>query len=152
MPRRAFIASQTALLVAASVTAAFLSRAEDWSDVPLLCLLAGLALTSDALAIEARGQRLSGSFIALVLAMAFLGPAPAVAIGLLTMTVDLVRSGWRRDPAALLTNLATYATFPLVGAVLVEWPFALSADADPIGHRTRRKNRTGRSGCGRDES
>ena len=53
-------------------------------------------MLSDALSIETRGQRLSGSFIALVLAMAFLGPAPAVAIALLTIGVDAAASGCRR--------------------------------------------------------
>src|SRR5215212_9135295 len=126
MARRVFVTSQLALLVASCGVAALTSRAADWREIPLVLLLAGLALVSDALAIEARGQRLSGSFIALVLAMAFLGPAPAVAIGLLTILVDVVRTRWRGDWVRLLTNLAAYATFPLVGALLIRWPLSVS--------------------------
>src|SRR4051794_24854410 len=134
MARRLLIAFEVSLLGCSVAAAALLSRASDWREIPLVALLAGLALVSDALAIEARGQRLSGSFIALVLAMAFLGPAPAVAIGLLTMLVDLARTGWRRDPALVLTNLATYATFPLVGAVMIRWPLSVDpSDAIAFG-------------------
>src|SRR5919112_3558840 len=61
MARRLFVTSQLALLVASCGVAALTSRAADWREIALVLLLAGLALISDALAIEARGQRLSGS-------------------------------------------------------------------------------------------
>jgi putative nucleotidyltransferase with HDIG domain len=51
--------------------------------------------------------------------MALLGPAPAVAIGVASVLADQVRA--RNPPARLLTNLAAFATFPLVGALLVRW-------------------------------
>ncbi len=79
-------------------------------------MLAALAVVSDVLTITTRGLRLSGSFLAIVLAMAFLGPGPAVAIGLLTIAVDSVRARPRR--ASVIINLATYATYPLIGALL----------------------------------
>jgi putative nucleotidyltransferase with HDIG domain len=79
-------------------------------------VLAILVVTSDALAIEARGQRLSGSFIALVLAMALLGPAPACAMGVAAIAVDTARS--RTNLLYTLNNLATYAAFPLIGGLL----------------------------------
>ena len=44
-------------------------------------LLFVLAVGSDVLTVEVRKVRISGSFLAIVLAMALLGPAPAVAIG-----------------------------------------------------------------------
>jgi putative nucleotidyltransferase with HDIG domain len=107
---------QLSLLVAAIVAAAATSREGDWEPVGLVALLAVLALVSDALTIETKGQRLSGSFIALVLAMAFLGPAPAVAIALMTICVDTVRT---RPPLQyVLNNAATYAVFPLVGGLI----------------------------------
>src|SRR5205807_2524899 len=70
-------------------------------------------------AITAKGLKLSGSFLVLVLAMAFLGPAPAVALGVATMLF----AGSRRMPALplFLNNLATYAVFPLVGGLMVRW-------------------------------
>jgi len=87
-----------------------------------------VALTSDALTIETRGHRLSGAFIAIVLAMCFLGPAPAVAIALVTMAFD-----WVRDRPPLnyaLNNLATYAIFPLVGGLLARGAVDLGAHPD----------------------
>ncbi|HEY8583592.1 MAG TPA: hypothetical protein VIL49_11615, partial [Capillimicrobium sp.] len=116
MRRTGYIAVQLALLTAALVAAIATTRASDWEPLGLVALLAALALASDALTIETKGQRLSGSFIALVLAMAFLGPAPAVAIALLTIGVDAIRA---RPPLAyVLNNAATYAVFPLVGGLL----------------------------------
>ena len=84
-------------------------------------------MLSDALSIETRGQRLSGSFIALVLAMAFLGPAPAVAIALLTIGVDAARE--RLSPARTVSNAVTYTLFPLAGGLLAR--AAQEAGADP---------------------
>ncbi|MBX5441133.1 MAG: HD domain-containing protein [Solirubrobacteraceae bacterium] len=78
--------------------------------------------------IETRGHRLSGAFIAIVLAMCFLGPAPAVAIALVTMAFD-----WVRDRPPLnyaLNNLATYAIFPLVGGLLARGAVDLGAHPD----------------------
>ena len=65
-----------------------------------------------------KSQRISGSFLGLVLAMALLGPAPAVAIGVASTLIDQLRT--RLPPAQLITNLATYATFPLIGALVIE--------------------------------
>ena len=53
----------------------------DWEPIELVLLLLVLAIGSDILTIEFRGIRISGSFLALVLAMALLGPAPAAVIG-----------------------------------------------------------------------
>jgi putative nucleotidyltransferase with HDIG domain len=104
--------------LASLAAAAVLSRASDWEPVGLVVLLATLAFTSDLMAIETRSLRLSGSFISLVLAMALLGPAPAVAIGALTITVDALRH--RLEPRLFLSNAAAYAVFPLVGGVLMD--------------------------------
>jgi putative nucleotidyltransferase with HDIG domain len=82
-------------------------------------VLLGLALATDLFAVSHEGQRISGSFLALVLAMALCGPAPAVAIGVTSVLVDHLYS--HNPPARLLTNLATFATFPLVGALIVRW-------------------------------
>jgi putative nucleotidyltransferase with HDIG domain len=130
--RRAFIVAQIALLVAAVAVAAATSRASDWEPAGLVVLLAVLALVSDALTIETRGQRLSGSFIALVLAMAFLGPAPAVAMALLTIAVDAIRARPPRE--YVLNNAATYATFPLVGGLLARLALDLGVHDDVLGY------------------
>ena len=118
------------LAVALSATA-LTSRAQDWHPLGLVVLLAGMAIGSHALAITAKGLKLSGSFLVLVLAMAFLGPAPAVALGVATMLF----AGSRRMPALplFLNNLATYAVFPLVGGLMVRWGRAHGlADDDAV--------------------
>ena len=68
--------------------------------------------------------------MAIVLAMALLGPAPAVAIGVLSVLVDQLRA--RNPLPRLITNLATFATFPLIGGLLIE----AGRDAFDIAART----------------
>ena len=57
-------------------------------------------------------MKISGSFLALVLAMVFLGGAPAAVIGVLTILAGWLR--WHDDGHYLLNNVVTYATFPLI--------------------------------------
>jgi putative nucleotidyltransferase with HDIG domain len=106
------------MLASAAAVAAATSEASDWSPVELVLLLLVLAVGSDVLTIEFRGIRISGSFLAIVLAMALLGPAPAAAIGVVATTIDatLYRRPWHRN----LMNLAVWAWFPIIGALIVE--------------------------------
>ena len=104
-------------LAAAVVVAALTSTAADWEPPALVGVLLALALVSDLFAVSYGGQRISGSFLALVLAMALLGPAPATAIGIASVLFDHLRA--RNPLPLLLANLAAFATFPLVGALLV---------------------------------
>jgi putative nucleotidyltransferase with HDIG domain len=106
------------LLVAAVCVAAGTSTAPDWQPIELVLLLLVLAIGSDVLTIDFHGIRVSGSFLAIVLAMALLGPAPAAAIGVVATAVDAVLTPrpWQRT----LSNFAVWATFPLVGALLVQ--------------------------------
>src|SRR6476646_8982887 len=108
MSRRStsLLAGEGVLLATALAIAAATSTAADWRPP---------GLVADLLAVSHEGQRISGSFLALVLAMALLGPAPAVTIGVVSVLADQVRA--RNPPARLLTNLAAFATFPLVGAL-----------------------------------
>ncbi|MBI5107038.1 MAG: HD-GYP domain-containing protein [Solirubrobacterales bacterium] len=108
---------QVLLLSGSLVGAVMTSRASDWEPVPLVILLAALALVSERLAIETRSLRLSSSFMAFILAMFFLGPAPAVAMALLSIVVDMVRV--RTPRSGVLINLCAYATYPFVGAMAV---------------------------------
>jgi putative nucleotidyltransferase with HDIG domain len=114
---RWLIAGEAGLFLVACGVAAATSRAADWRPHELFGALVALALASDLLAVRYKVQRISGSFLALVLAMALLGPAPAVAIGVSAVVVDQLRA--RNPLPRFVTNLATYATFPLVGALLV---------------------------------
>ncbi|MCW2984642.1 MAG: hypothetical protein JWR63_2212 [Conexibacter sp.] len=126
MGRRTLAVAQIALLASSLVVVVATARASDWSPLGLVVLLAGIAVASDAMAIETKALRLTGSFVALVLAMALLGPGPAVAIGLLTVIPDAIRL--RSRPALVLANVSAYATFPLIGGLAVR---ALNlADAD----------------------
>lgn len=117
--RRAMIVGQSVLLVVVLATAALVSTAEQWSSPALVGLLAVLVLGSDFIVLEAKRFRIGGSFLGIVLAMAVLGPAPAVAMGVASATADAVRG--RPRGTYLLNNLVTYATFPLLGGVALGW-------------------------------
>src|SRR5436190_11756334 len=86
-------------------------------DVPLLVALAACAIASDLQAMRtgAAKVRISGSFLALIMAMVFLGPEAAAVLGMVSVAV-----GWfgsREEPHFLLSNLATYCWFPFVSAL-----------------------------------
>jgi putative nucleotidyltransferase with HDIG domain len=121
MPARSkrLLAGEVLVLIVAGAVAAVDSAAADWRPPKLFAILLALALASDLLAVRYRAQRISGAFLALVLAMALLGPAPAAAIGVISVLVDQLRA--QNPLPRLITNLATWATFPLVGGLLIEW-------------------------------
>jgi putative nucleotidyltransferase with HDIG domain len=117
LTRRLLWLAEGALLIAAVGVAAWLSRAQEWQPATLVALLLALGLVAERLDLLIRGQHLSASFIALVLAMSLLGPAPAVACGLAVM---ILNSAVRRlSPALWLNNLSAYAIFPLAGGLAV---------------------------------
>lgn len=114
-----YATSQVVVLLVALIGAALVSDDADWHPVWTVVVLGVMAVGAHAFVIRVGNQRLSPSFVALVLAMILLGPAPAAAIGVVTMIVDGVRTKIR--PLRLLpwlNNVATYAMFPLVGALL----------------------------------
>jgi putative nucleotidyltransferase with HDIG domain len=131
--RRLILVMELAGLAVAGTLAVLSSRAEDWRPGYLVGLLLVLAVGSEAMTIEVRRVRMSGSFLALVLAMALLGPAPAAAVGAASVLVDDVLR--RRDPLGALWNVMTFATFPLLGGWLIRLATADSAfgDADALG-------------------
>jgi putative nucleotidyltransferase with HDIG domain len=115
---RILVAAQLGLLAGSVAVAAALSDARDWDPPVLFLLLAGLAVVSQTFRLRAKTFNISAAFLSIVLAMILMGPAPAVAIGVITMLVDTLprRAPWRH----VLANLSTYAAFPLLGAVLFE--------------------------------
>ena len=117
--RRLLAIAQAVLLGAVIGVAVLVSDSEQWQPVELVGLLAVLIVGSDFLTLEAKRFRISGSFLGLVLAMALLGPAPAVAMGLACSLSDAARS--RARGIYLLNNATTYATFPLLGGLALEW-------------------------------
>ena len=117
LTRRLFWVTEGVLLLAATGAAVALSRSQDWHPLALVGLLLALALVAERIEFEVRGQHLSASLVVLVLAMSLLGPAPAVALGLL---VTLPNSfGRRLSPSLWLGNLSAFAAFTLVGALIV---------------------------------
>ncbi len=116
--RQGLIVFAQLLALGAAVLLAIASSADStWVPIELVGLLFVLAVGSDVLTVEIRGLRISGSFIAIVLAMALLGPVPAAVIGAGSAAVDscLSRRSWDR----MANNLLTFTTFPVVGAVAV---------------------------------
>jgi putative nucleotidyltransferase with HDIG domain len=107
---------QIAALTAAAVLALLTSGSADW-NLPLALSLGGCAVISDLTAANTATAKLkvSGSFLALVLAMVLLGGPPAAVIGVLTIVVGWLR--WREERHYLLQNLVAYAWFPLLGGL-----------------------------------
>jgi putative nucleotidyltransferase with HDIG domain len=104
-------------LVAALIVGALTTTSEDWHPLWLAGTLLGFALGSHVLALPTRNIRVTGSFSAIVLAMAVLGPAPAMTIGLVCVLVDQVSK--RHEVRYFLSNLFTYAAFPLIGGLVL---------------------------------
>ncbi|MHB1537577.1 MAG: HD-GYP domain-containing protein [Solirubrobacteraceae bacterium] len=126
---RLYLASQALLLGGAIAGAVLSSHTIDWGPLPLLALLATLAVLAEWFTIEIGSMTLSAGEFGLVLAMVLLGPAPAVAIGLLAASVDALRR--RPSLAAAANNLATYASSLLIGSLL---SLALVGDAHLASH------------------
>src|SRR4051812_3295657 len=110
-----------ASLVAAAGLAVVAAGSASW-NIPLLASLLAFAVVSDLWAIDTSANPseqhrllMSGSFIALVLAMVLLGGTPAALIGVGTIAVGHVRFGERRD--LFVNNLVAYAWFPLLGGL-----------------------------------
>jgi putative nucleotidyltransferase with HDIG domain len=114
-PTRLAIATMVAGLALVAATGLWRASSADW-DVPLFCILLGFSVFSDLTAISTTSKvKISGSFLALVLAMVFLGGTPAAVIGVMTILAGWLR--WRDAGHYLLNNVLTYATFPLVSGI-----------------------------------
>jgi putative nucleotidyltransferase with HDIG domain len=102
-------------LLAALALAALRAPSANW-DLALFGILLGFSVFSDLTAIETQSRlKISGSFLAIVLAIVFLGGTPAAAIGVSSILVGWLR--WRDDGHDLAVNLLTYLTFPLVSGI-----------------------------------
>src|SRR4051812_12626544 len=117
------------MLAAAAALAIAAAGSASW-NLPLLVSLLGFAILSDLWAIDTSaslGNRtrllMSGSFLALVVAMVLLGGTPAALIGVCTIVVGHFRFHERRD--LFVNNLVAYAWFPLLGGI----GFAAARDA-----------------------
>jgi putative nucleotidyltransferase with HDIG domain len=87
----------------------------DW-DLAFFAVLLAFSVFSDLTAVSTESKvKISGSFLALVVAMVFLGGTPAAIIGVATILTGWLR--WRDEWHYLLNNILTYAFFPLLGGI-----------------------------------
>jgi putative nucleotidyltransferase with HDIG domain len=118
--RRLTPVAEAALLGGSTVGIVLAWRGSDWNPFGLWLLLLVIALLSDYLAISVTSNsRISASFIAIVLAMALLGPGSAAAPGLATTPATPPPQRHRRSNDYILADLTAWAAFPLIGGLLV---------------------------------
>jgi len=128
--RRSYWGAECLLLAATVGAAAWLSRSEEWRPLTLVALLLALALVGEWFSVKTHSGEVSSSFVALVLAMSLLGPAPAVAFGLAAMIFISARR--RLRPTVWLANLTTFAVILFASGWMVRW---LAGDVhDPRNH------------------
>jgi putative nucleotidyltransferase with HDIG domain len=102
------------LILAVALTAIPLVPYNSW-NVDLLIVLLGFSALSGLVGIKTEKVYISGNFLAIVLAMVFLGGGPAALLGLVTIILGQLR--WLDKPADFLSNLVTYAVFPLASGL-----------------------------------
>jgi putative nucleotidyltransferase with HDIG domain len=89
-------------------------------NLPLFAVLLAFATFSYLTAVGTESKlRVSGAFLAIVLAMVFLGGTPAAVIGVTVHVVGWIFR-WRDEPHLLLCNVLTYALFPLIGGIVFQ--------------------------------
>jgi putative nucleotidyltransferase with HDIG domain len=87
-------------------------------DLGLFATLLAFAIFSDITAVSTESRvKISGSFLALVVAMVFLGGTPAALIGVTAILVGWLGARQRDEVHYLLNNVLTYAAFPLLGGI-----------------------------------
>ena len=106
------LASALALVIAAAVWQA---PNADW-NLALFGILLAFSAFSDIMSIETESHlKISGNFLALVLAMILLGGTPAALIGMISILAGWLR--FRENLHDLLVNALTFISFPLVVGV-----------------------------------
>jgi putative nucleotidyltransferase with HDIG domain len=114
-PTKTVIAAQAVAFAMVAAAAVWRGPVANW-DPALFGILLGFSVFSDLTAIATTSKvKISGSFLALVLAMVFLGGTPAAVIGVMTIFVGWLR--WRDEWHYLLNNVLTYAMFPLATGI-----------------------------------
>jgi putative nucleotidyltransferase with HDIG domain len=119
-PSPLVIALNAAVFAGAVVAAVVTAGDANW-DLVTGALLLSFAIASDWMAASIRSSsiKVSGSFLAIVVAMVLLGPAPAAVIAVATMLAGSIK--WRVRPHFLLANLANYAAFPVACGLLFDF-------------------------------
>lgn len=117
MPRhlRTWVLAQTACVAVVAVATVLLAWREPFGSVSLFVVLCGLGGISEWLAVMSGSQRVSGTWMSLVLAMVLLGPVAAVGLGAVTTAIYWVR--WRTRATSVLNDLLCYCGLGLAGAL-----------------------------------
>jgi putative nucleotidyltransferase with HDIG domain len=114
-PTRLAIAVMVGALLLTLAVGIWDAPKSDW-DIAFFAVLLSFSIFSDLTAVSTESKvKISGSFLALVVAMVFLGGTPAALIGVATILTGWLR--WRDEWHYLLDNVLTYAFFPLVGGI-----------------------------------
>jgi signal transduction histidine kinase len=120
-----WFAGLTGVFAAAAVT----STADDWQPIGLVLALSAMMVLADLVPVTARRIRISAGLMVQVVAMALLGPAPAVAIGVVSTITESFAN--RVTVRQAFTNVLMFAFLGLVGGVAFD---ALRAWFE-LGHR-----------------
>jgi putative nucleotidyltransferase with HDIG domain len=114
-PSKLVIGLWAAALIVLGAVVAWQAPNGNW-DMPLFGVLLVFTLVSEFTSVELESRpRISGSFLALVLAMTFLFGSPAALIGGITMCAVWIRE--RQPVHDFLNNLLAFTTFPLAGGI-----------------------------------
>src|SRR6201996_7325741 len=115
-PSKPVVVGQVVGLFVVLAAAVILAPQANW-NLGLFAILLGFAVFSDLTA-KAVGDsiKISGSFLALVLSMVFLGGSPACVIGLIAAVMGWVR--WREATHYFIHNLLNYSLFSLAGGLV----------------------------------
>jgi HD-GYP domain-containing protein (c-di-GMP phosphodiesterase class II) len=133
LARYAVLVTEVVLLVAVVAASVLFHRPGEWSPPLLAALLLALAFFGEWFSVEISDGQLSASFIAIVLAVALLGPTPAAACGIVGQLHASARR--RLPPTQWLSNLSTFTALAFAGGLLVR---ALAGNVhDPANHVTR---------------
>jgi putative nucleotidyltransferase with HDIG domain len=115
-PTRVVMAGIFLAFCAVVAGAVWLAPRGNW-DLALLAILLAFSVFSDLTAVPTESRlAISGSFLALVVAMVFLGGSPAAVIGVVTILAGWL--GYKSEWNYRIFNLFTYAAFPLAGGML----------------------------------
>jgi hypothetical protein len=105
----AIVAVALVFVIAAAIWAA---PDANW-DLALFGILLAFSAFSDVMSIETESHlKISGNFLAIVLAIVFLGGTPAALIGIISILAGWIR--FRENLHDFLVNALTFITFPLV--------------------------------------
>jgi putative nucleotidyltransferase with HDIG domain len=117
-PSKNVVAGQVVGLIVVFAAGAAAAPSANW-DMPLFALLLCFSVLSDLTATRVdKNLLISGSFLALVLSMVFLGGTPAMLIGFIATVTAWFR--WKEPRPVLVQNLLNFSLFPLVGGLLFQ--------------------------------